>query len=513
MKNFYVLIKYSILIFLTGLFVLQIFHICGLKIQGNFVYLLYVSYLINEHNFIPYKEVFEINLPSTQLYHILIGKIFGYSNFAIHIVNLIWLSLTLIVTFLIMKPFGNLVSILACLLFGNMYLASYDFILERDYILILPLILSIWLSLPGIFKHLNNYSFFLIGLLFGFIFFIKPFICVTLPLILLFNILVNNKNDFKIKMKSFLKALLVSCIGFSLITLSYIIWLWKIEALDAFSDILFSYIPLYAEFPYNMEISDKTIIIKGILIATIKNFKLMDIPITLSLIGMYFVVYNSRKNQRTLLSFLFIILLSFFFIIVSAINKGAPNYWIPFFYFACLASSLLFYSDGHLKKFNIAHLVPLILVIIVINNLFYRPSDRIYPFYISEYLKENLLRQDIISKYIKTNLQPGDKIQPLSWQAGMNEALLENKSVIATRFITDLQFYHHINNPYIINLRKEFINELTKAKPKYIIKVKPFDLFSRPGKSTDFSELENYISTNYIKDKAEGDVIFYKLKL
>lgn len=103
----------------------------------------YVAYLINEHNFVPYRDIFEVNMPGTYLFHIAIGKLFGYSDFAFRIVDIIWIIATLTVTWLVMKPAGQITAMASCLLFGNIYLSfGPSLSLQRDVIAILPIAIA-----------------------------------------------------------------------------------------------------------------------------------------------------------------------------------------------------------------------------------------------------------------------------------------------------------------------------------------------------------------------------------
>jgi hypothetical protein len=79
------------------------------------------------------------------------------------------------------------------------------------------------------------------------------------------------------------------------------------------------------------------------------------------------------------------------------------------------------------------------------------------------------------------------------------------RASLATRFIYDFHFYHHISSPYIAKLRQEFMNELVTKKPRFIVQV----LRNRPwptGSDTtrDFPELESFLRQDYTTAK-EGD--------
>ena len=108
----------SILICLVFIFLTQLILSLDWRVRGDSVYLHYVAYLINEHDFLPYKDLFEINLPATYLFHMAIGRLFGYSEFVLRFVNMVWLAATLMVTSVIMRPFGRASALASCMLFG-----------------------------------------------------------------------------------------------------------------------------------------------------------------------------------------------------------------------------------------------------------------------------------------------------------------------------------------------------------------------------------------------------------
>src|SRR5262245_27919401 len=78
-------------------------------------------------------------------------------------------------------------------------------------------------------------------------------------------------------------------------------------------------------------------------------------------------------------------------------------------------------------------------------------------------------RVDEIAAYLKHSLEPGDTVQPLDWTGGAVHAMLRARARLATSFIYDFHFYHHLEEPYIQSLRRRFLAELDRAHPRFVI--------------------------------------------
>ena len=78
--------------------------------------------------------------------------------------------------------------------------------------------------------------------------------------------------------------------------------------------------------------------------------------------------------------------------------------------------------------------------------------------------------------------------------------MLISKAVVATPYVIDFPFYHHVSTPYIQNLRHDFIKRLKKEMPEFIIDVYAKPELSGLDISYDFPELEEFIKQHYKKD-------------
>jgi hypothetical protein len=90
--------------------------------------------------------------------------------------------------------------------------------------------------------------------------------------------------------------------------------------------------------------------------------------------------------------------------------------------------------------------------------------------------------------------------------------MLENRAPIATSYVFDFYFYHHISNPYIQSLRADFMTQLSESKPRFIIEVTAIDKPWVSGEDTsrDFPELRAFLNEYYSVTMEKEDYIIYE---
>jgi hypothetical protein len=108
-------------------------------------------------------------------------------------------------------------------------------------------------------------------------------------------------------------------------------------------------------------------------------------------------------------------------------------------------------------------------------------------------------RVDAIASFLQREMRPGETVQPLDWTAGAVHAMLIARAPIATRYVYDFHFYHHVSRPYIQELRRRFIMELSDARPRFLIEMTTDDKPWVSGRDTTrrFEALEAFIRGGY----------------
>ncbi len=526
------------LLFLALIFLLELVLHLRLQMTTDGAFLHYVAYLINEHNFIPYRDIFEPNMPGTYLFHMSIGKLLGYSNLAYYMVSSLWIILTLSVTWLFMQSISKTVAWAACLFFGLIYLqlAPHYMALQRDFILILPIATAIFLVIRHQANKAAHKLHFLLGVLFAIAALFKPHALIGLPALILFSLIQNeNKISIKAMLFPFLIAGFFAFLGV-LITLALpFLWVWKIGALGSFWEIFSSYTPLYAQMSGDFEFKsswDRA----GYLIDFYIGFGGFGLLLIASAFGFYFIWTYADSIKIKKLAIL-LLLLSFLYSLYAAIGgKLWVYHWMPLAYFSSLTAALLFFSptDKAYKQAPYPKILPVLMFIAIVS--LYLPITQI------SYIKKQLADvADIhaqielhnqnrhvyssaetnaiinnVRQYLNTALEANDSVQPLGWISGITQAMLSSKAVLATPYINDFQFYHHVSDDYIKQLRADFIQRLERKKPKFIIKViegAPFKpkMFG-VDVSYEFPELTQLIQQHYQKTDAGNGLIIFRRK-
>lgn len=509
-------LKYLFVALLGVLFFIKLGLSLDWPIRRDSGFLHYIAYLINEHHYVPYRDIFEVNMPGTYIFHMAIGKLFGYSDSAFHLVDCIWLLLTLLVTWLIMQPFSKLVAFCSCFLFGLMYLKGGPHLsLQRDFIGLLPIATALLISIRRKTNHSINLVHFIQGIFFAFAALIKPHLVIGLPILIIYNAFHFSK---KLKVKSFLhfciKGSVFVVLGFLITVLGPFLWLWRIEAFIPFTEISSTYTPLYLQMTGDFQFVDSFSRI-DYLLKTYLKFGGLGILVITALSGGYFMLTTTTISSTTKKITLLLFSLSFFYSLYALLGGKLWGYhWMPFTYYICLNTSLLLYTPSSFSQVRYRTILPLFLIVLI--SLFNRRHiiEFIYPIFNLEQPVDSMDdRVDEITTYLNEYVRSDDIIQPLDWISGGVHAMLRAEKIVATPYITDFQFYHDVSTPYIQKLRKDFLSSLLQTQPNILIDVYDKPKLSGLDVSYKFLELEKFIHEYYFKEySGKGFDIYRKLE-
>lgn len=480
----------------------------GVVHDGAFLH--YIALLIDRYGYVPYRDILENSLPLTYWFHLGIGRTLGYGDLAFRVVDVVYLGALLFVTWRLLRPFGTLVSWAAVLSFGLLYQSfGQTMTLQRDYLCLLPLAGAIWLAGR---RGGRRTRLVLIGALFGVVASLKPHYIIGLPPVLVYALAGANGPGWRARpaRRAVVEAFLLAALGVVLAAAPPFLWVWARGGLPWLWANVTEYLPLYNRLSGNQELlgpGERWIY----LYQTAQAFGGHAALLIPAAVGSYFALVDLRlpAAQRRLATLL-VVLLPLYVLTTFLAGKFWSYHWMPAFYFAvCLGALVLLplqAPDGAPGRRVFA-----VAVFVVGLALTLRPAPETYG-QLRGVAPQSAAQARAVemAAFLRRELRPGDTVQPLDGITGGSMiALRQLDARLATRYIDDAPFYHHVSNPIIQAIRRDFIAQLEADPPRFVIAVPGA---SRPGglDSADFPELDRFIAARYRVALAGEDFLIYE---
>ncbi|HNC09118.1 MAG TPA: hypothetical protein PLX14_10465 [Anaerolineales bacterium] len=489
------------LILLAALLVAQAAFSLQWPIAHDEAPLFYEAFLM-QNGHMPYRDFFDFQMPGSYLAYSLLGILSNFGALRIRILDLAILTAISTITYFAMQRFGKATAFAAIILFGLKYLQGGPSLsLQREYLILLFISLSIWI---GVSDSLTFRKRLMLGLLYGLAATLKPHAALGLLPFLLFDI-ADLRQRRELSLQSLTKQIIFPVtLGFAIPVSLITLYLAITHSLFPLIDIILNYVPLYTQINGEMAVTssaERT--------AYLLNQLWRLGGSGLWLIPAGFGIYLNRNRQTYLLASLSAI----YAIYPALTGQFFPYHYIPFIYTIILVASLSTNyqpSTTNHSPFTIHYLSPVILLLTILLTV--KPSQTFLRQLQGKDIAIAADRAAQISTYLEKNLEPGDQIQPLDWTGGTLLAMLENRAPIATSYVFDFYFYHHVSTPYIQSLRADFMNQLQESKPHFIIEVTAIDKPWVSGEDTtrDFPELRAFLTENYSVTMEREDYIIYE---
>ena len=119
MKAIYIKAFFAVLI--MGIFIINTLSTPFWRITHDATVVHYVAMLIDKFDRVPYLEIFDTAMPGAILIHVLIGKIFGYTEKALQLVNFFLISILFFINLNILKRFDWVARVTGSALFLVVY--------------------------------------------------------------------------------------------------------------------------------------------------------------------------------------------------------------------------------------------------------------------------------------------------------------------------------------------------------------------------------------------------------
>ncbi len=467
--------------------------------------LLYETYLMGAEGRLPYRDLFDFQMPGTYAVYFLLGWASRFGDFRLRLLDLALLLALLGITFLLMRRFGGKSALLASLLFGLKYLqGGPSMALQREYLMLLFLACGIWLAFA---ETKTRLTFLLLGLCFGIATTIKPHAAIGLIPLLLAEVLPAPGGSTRTSGLILSRVLLPALGGFLLPLAAVTFWLARGGMLAPFLEIARNYWPLYAQINGEMEVLPGAARWLFTLRQTARlggnAVWLLPAGLGLILAESAFRPFPLRRQQIFTLAGL-----TLTYALYPAFSGQFFDYhWLPFLYFAGLLTSLCLLESAS-PRLQVTAVLALLLVIAI--NV--RPPAAVLRQLAGKPIAPIGGRVDRLADFLQKHLRPGDAVQPLDWTGGTLQAMLISRASLATPFVFDFYFYHHISHPYIQALRARFLQALQEHPPRFILEItspdKPW--VSGLDTSRDFPALRQFLQENYRPVQQKEDYVIYE---
>ncbi len=503
-----------VLIPLTALFSAELLLSLNWRMVHDTPNLHYMAWLIDTQNLAPYKDLFETNLPGVYLFHLAMGKTVGYGDFAFRIIDIGWLLALLYVVWRLMRRFGGLVGWAAAILFGLSYLQQGpDLGLQRDYIGLLPIIGAVAIMTSERWEKRRG-TLLIVGLLFGLAACIKPHLLIGLPLLLLYGLVSDQAGRPFSWLRAFgwgIKAAVISAVGVAIPLILSLLWVWQQGAWPYFVDLFQNYLPLYLQLGKDHSIITGTARI-GYLAKWWRTLGGLTPWLISSVLGVFIATAAAQLSGRLTRTAALLAGLTVAYSLYPVFSGQFFTYlWIPLHFFLILTSALTLTAlpTTHLwqRLFGPAVLLGVLALMLYPAPYFFvqlRGGEPAPP--------KNGQVDRIADALIAAGYETGDRVQPLDWTGGTNHALLMLEAPVATRYVYDYYFQHHIDEAYIQGMRRHFLTLLETDPPAFVVANDVDTRVRGPNTSEEFAELDAFLTARYtIASDAEG-IVVYRLK-
>jgi len=471
--------------------------------------MLYVSLLIDRYDAVPYRDVFDMNMPGTYLINLALARMLGYSDLAFRIFDLLHLFALTAVTYLWTRRIHRYIAYFSMVFLPLTYLSFGPAMsLQREALALLPFssALAVIFNLQG--EHVRPRAM-IVGLLWGLCALIKPFVLIgAIPVI----VHVARQRKGAARSPAVLAA---GAAGFIVPIGVTLIYLALMGALRPFVEIVSEYLPLYASLTGDhapIAGVERLWYLVRMTGAGIRE-TLWLIPALGGLLVLALQPRLRRSAPRGSFAPLLAGMMLAFGIYPALSGQFWFYHWLPFTLAAVIsAGACLVPLEGGRRR--LVRIIPVGLLAVFV-ALFVTEARMTRADYGAWREQAPLVVwngvPDRIAEYLRANLRPGDTVQPLDWNGGAVHGMLMAEANLATRFMYDFHFYHHADSPYIKKLRREFMEELRSSPPRFIVDIIR-DKSRVHGENTtrDFRALSTFIRERYRIVMRDPSFIIYE---
>ena len=402
---------------------------------------------------VPYRDIFDMNMPGTYLIHMGVLKIFGEGDPAWRLFDIFILALTSIGMIIFCWRQGLLAGVTAATLFACFHISGGELMVGQRDFLMTPFLIFGGHFVANIIENRQRmlYSF-LAGILFGCAIWIKPYVLILFVVLLLYA---------KIQSKNIFVSLLM-ILGFLLPVGGMFGWLYMIDGLLSWWEIFSQYlVPIYSS--VGNEMTKAQMVSEMLLtLAVLLPFLALSTPLT----GRFFVSLSG-------------VIFGVIHYIIQ--GKGWHYHLSPLLLWASVFVSYRIGSNIKAPKTTprFAALIGISMTCALASPLYLLTPEKI---------EQKVPDQsEAIYSDLKDKIVAGDTVQVMDHTSGGIHALLKLHMKQPTRFLRDFHLYASGEKYYVQRIEDEFIHDLTEKLPKAIVLTRE----SWPSNNTGFDRIKN----------------------
>ena len=393
--------------------------------------MLYIAFLMDHFGYVPYHNIFDMNMPGTYLAYFLIGKLFGYTDIGVRSADLLVLVALVSMNWFWMRKISPKVAWIGSVLWGLLYLGlGPSMSMQREYLILLP-VLSGCLLFSRLWEKpfLRNLA---MSFCFGIASTMKPHAAIGV-LAFIFLDFINiwqKENHLRGKVSRFLKnTALPVAIGFSLPLAIVMLYLVEKGVAQDFLSMAENYWPLYSH------LSGDVGKLSGFyrIIYILQNWRLLgDFAVWLApaSIGSYIALQQPELKTRQREQIIILMGLAICYGVYPIFSGQFWSYhWMLFLFFILQVASLCLIEQPERAGTGYQFYPMVVLFLVIFLTL---PLNIFIP---GEYVpppKDG--RVDEIVAFLQPKLRAGDTVQPLDWTGGAIHAMLILRAKIATPY-------------------------------------------------------------------------------
>lgn len=476
-------------IILGGLFVVAAWDSLAWPYVHDSPLMLYAGWYIGQ-GAAPYRDIFDMNMPGTYLAMRALGLVFGWTDSGFRVADLILTATIASGTYGAFRSAGRAPAIAAALLFPLWYLrAGPSTSMQREILALAPLSLLLALAESHVrpsWRALGG------GALTGAAILIKPqFALLALPPLV--RLAARAPSDQRIASVRGLAA------GAAVPLAAAALFLAAKGSFGDFVDVATNYWPLYGQLNGFHQIMTGSERWSYLVTSTWDG--LQNRYVVLAILGLA-CAFSSTSRRAMAAVWTGLVLAG---AIYPALSGHFWDYhWLPLAY-ALLGAAALALAPPQFAMPAPLRLAQAGVAIAVVGAVAYASGSAVVAARGNDPRSDVTLSRDRVrgapsevAAFLQQHLVSGDRVQPLDWSGGAVHGMLMARAPLATRFMYDFHFYHHVDDPYIGRLRREFMRQMFTARPRFVIDVfakRPYP--TGPRTSTDFPELRLFLDEHY----------------